>query len=79
MPQPKEATQPRPLEVGYTPRIEKAVAEPDETPTVKPEHICGIDGCKTIWADPEIMKRHRQRVHGIGLARTPATQRSRVA
>jgi hypothetical protein len=79
MQQPREATQPRPQEAGATLRIEKSIREPEEMPVVNPEHVCGVNGCKTVWADPETMKRHRQRVHGIGLVKTPATQRTRVA
>ena len=29
--------------------------------------ICGIDGCRTYYADPLLMAKHKERQHGIGI------------
>ena len=43
------------------PRIaEKPVSAPSERP------VCGIKGCMTWYDDPAIMRRHRERQHGVG-------------
>ena len=50
--------QPRPKEA--------AAPEPIEPTAMGPDEVCGVNGCQTRWTDPEVMRRHKQRVHGIG-------------
>jgi hypothetical protein len=38
-------------------------AVPFEAPIVKP--VCGIGGCETWYDDPEVMRKHRIRQHGV--------------
>lgn len=45
---------------------ETAVVTPSETPAARPVEVCGINGCPTRYRDPALMKRHRERQHGIG-------------
>jgi hypothetical protein len=45
---------------------EDVVIHPSEKPAIAPKEICGINGCTTWYDNPLVMKRHRERAHGIG-------------
>jgi len=67
-----EVAEPLPEESPAIVAAETPVIAAVETPvqtvkeTQKPKNICGINGCTTQYDNPIIMKRHRERVHGIG-------------
>jgi len=58
----------KPKETAIVAPQEQPAIEAIETQPCQPREPkrCGIDGCDTWYDDPEIMKRHRARQHGIG-------------
>ena len=69
--QKKENCLPQPLETAVIEPEETIAPSPAEAPVIMPKEapvrkICGIGGCTTWYDDPIVMKRHRERQHGIG-------------
>jgi hypothetical protein len=64
---PSETAVNQPGENPEVPRnSEMAIAQPAEAPAGKPKQVCGINGCMTWYDDTVVMKRHRERQHGLG-------------
>ncbi|MBN2242805.1 MAG: hypothetical protein JW793_08945 [Acidobacteria bacterium] len=70
---PTETPDARPKEVETSP-AETPV--PRETPAAAPAMEadvlpatgrCGVNNCQTVYSDPAMMAKHRERQHGIGL------------
>jgi hypothetical protein len=64
---PREAVSVAPEESAVPEPLDASTVGPEETQEVKEEKVCGIGGCRTWYDDPVVMKRHRERVHGIGI------------
>ena len=69
-PSPSEMPEAGPVEPG-TEKLNyelSPTAHPQETPGNEPVmEICGINGCGTRYSDPAIMKKHKERQHGINV------------
>jgi hypothetical protein len=66
---PEEMPSPQPAEQPMAEPEESIQIEAQEAPQAKPaekaQRICGINGCHTWYDDPQLMDKHRARVHGI--------------
>lgn len=65
--QPEEAAVLAPQEaVQVAPNEQPEAQGPREDQAIKQKKVCGIGGCTTWYDDPELMKKHLRRQHGIG-------------
>lgn len=70
---PSETPAIKPEETVIVAASEKPKAAPSEAPSEAPIEttsetgVCGIGGCRTVYSDEKLMRRHRKREHGVGV------------